>query len=610
MSEALRIWLRKTFVDTRKPTSSAASPSGVMPSDSQVGQTISPSGPSPAHANRSPRRAKAKASKTIAISGQKCSGSSKSAALTASLANRLQVLMASSGSTLFRLTWKERVTPSGRLIPALRGSVLRTSGKDSSSWPTPKASDGDRGGQAKRAQEGSRSNLVDSAKLATWPTPTASLATKGVRSHEGAIIEAMRKAGADLGAVASLASWPTPIVNDATGSKYSRDARGNVCLKLPGVAELASWATPSASEAGGTPEQFLARKMKSASQMGISLTSLSLQAKLATWGTPASRDWKDAGQEFETNQEMQQAAAAKTRLAGQAHLVASGKTLNGSIAETGSSGQLNPEFTLWLMGLSTEWEGSRPQAMPSSRKSQRRSSELSSTVRSTSEHSVQSNERPAMGEIEGGNEMANAARKSLLKSLSKASASGVGNNFKDGKYRLAIKKMALEDGFKGTRFQVTFTVMNSTKIAVQSKKTNEVLNVEPNPVGSDVDWMQVKLTDKDSAGPGNIRRLMLDLFGKKEITDEEYEETLAEMCDLDLETGDPLDEPQELAKGMVIDMETVRIVTAKNKIEIVATKWSHVEQTEADQARVKKWLEDLAAQQEVSAAEEAAEAAA
>jgi len=182
--------------------------------------------------------------------------------------------------------------------------------------------------------------------------------------------------------------------------------------------------------------------------------------------------------------------------------------------------------------------------------------------------------------------------------LKAAQASGVGNNFKDGKYRLAIKKMSLEDGFKGSRFQVVFTVMNSQKIQVQSALTGEILNIDPNPVGSDVDWLQM-LDEKDSPGPGNVRRLIMDLFGAKDLTDDEYIETLAEMADID-ENGDALKQPLELAKGMVIDMETVRIITKKNKKEIVVCKWSNVQQTEEEQGQVKAWLASVALQKEAA----------
>jgi len=49
--------------------------------------------------------------------------------------------MASLGSTLFVLTWKDAVTPSGHRICALRASARRTSDSASTSWPTPVAND-------------------------------------------------------------------------------------------------------------------------------------------------------------------------------------------------------------------------------------------------------------------------------------------------------------------------------------------------------------------------------------------------------------------------------------------------------------------------------------
>jgi hypothetical protein len=58
---------------------------------------------------------------------------------------------------------------------------------------------------------------------------------------------------------------------------------------------------------------------------------------------------------------------------GQALHTLSGMTLSGSPAQTESKGQLNPAFSLWLMGYPKEWLNYAPSATPSFRKSRRSS---------------------------------------------------------------------------------------------------------------------------------------------------------------------------------------------------------------------------------------------
>ena len=103
--------------------------------------------------------------------GRRGSGSSSSAALQQYLASRLPALTRWSGSTLFSLTWKERVTPSGLRICALRASVPRTSGSGFGSWPTPTTTDAIRF----PAYEFKTSNVTlnHAAQLAGWVTPSA-----------------------------------------------------------------------------------------------------------------------------------------------------------------------------------------------------------------------------------------------------------------------------------------------------------------------------------------------------------------------------------------------------------------------------------------------------
>lgn len=191
------------------------------------------------------------------------------------------------------------------------------------------------------------------------------------------------------------------------------------------------------------------------------------------------------------------------------------------------------------------------------------------------------------------------SRKELMEKLSKAPANGVGNNVRDGKYRFAIKKMGFIDGVKGTRFQTTLTVVNSQPIASVWLKTEKghtegtPVNGIPNPVGSDVDYLCVKLKETKSVGPGNIRRLILELFGKQDLPDDEYWETLQEATDTD-EEGNNLAIPLNPSKGMLLDGETVRTVTSENKVEIITMKWSHVPQDSYDQDLYAKWIDNVA----------------
>lgn len=206
-------------------------------------------------------------------------------------------------------------------------------------------------------------------------------------------------------------------------------------------------------------------------------------------------------------------------------------------------------------------------------------------------------------------------RAALMAKLAKARASGTGNNFRDGKYRLAVKKMGLEDGFKGTRFQATFAVVQSVKVPViglggkgsSSLEKGKVFDIIPQPVGSDVDWLAMDLDKDDQPGAGNVRRLIMDLFDKKDLSDDEYIETLAEMCDID-DNGDPLPQPLHLAKGMLLEMETVRKLTQKNGVEIVTCKWSHVPASSYDQDAVKNWIDTIAAQMAAAQAAVASQA--
>lgn len=219
------MYVQLTFWDTPNAISSPASASGPTPCAAPAGPTIDRSGPDPARANLSARQAKAQGLLTSGTCGQPSITSSASAALQSSLENRLRAVTQILGSTLYTLTWKPWVTPSGRSRFRLRASVPRISvtvctgwvtpttrdwkdtpgmvaqreGKDRvdqlprqaylCGWPTPQASDSTGGGQAKRAMGETRhgSNLNDFAMLATADSP-ARLTASGemlTGSHAG-----------------------------------------------------------------------------------------------------------------------------------------------------------------------------------------------------------------------------------------------------------------------------------------------------------------------------------------------------------------------------------------------------------------------------------------
>lgn len=154
--------------------SSPASADGPTPWLLQDGHLHDPCGLAAALANLSARQVRALGLQTSGISGQVGNTSSASAILQSSLESRLRVQL--SGSDLCAVTWKPWAAPWGSVISRPRAQV----------------------------------RTIDVIASSLWPTPTASLADKGVRSIAGAIKEAARKSGPDLAAQTAAALWATP----------------------------------------------------------------------------------------------------------------------------------------------------------------------------------------------------------------------------------------------------------------------------------------------------------------------------------------------------------------------------------------------------------------
>lgn len=153
-----------TLSDSISAISSPGSADGRLPCVAQDGQTAAPHGQHHAPANLSAQQAKEKGLLTSGTYGPPHIGLSASAALSWFLANNLAALTRTTGSTLYRLTWKPWAMPSGRLRFRLRASARRTRETALIGWPTPIASNGRGAGNFNRQGGGkpSDSSIISS----------------------------------------------------------------------------------------------------------------------------------------------------------------------------------------------------------------------------------------------------------------------------------------------------------------------------------------------------------------------------------------------------------------------------------------------------------------
>lgn len=262
-----------TFPDMSSAISSPESASGPTPCGKPDGPTTARSGRARAHANLSPRQAEERGLLTSGICGPTGFISSESAALTRSLVSRLRQRTALRGSTLYKLTWKQWTTPSGRCLFLLRASVPRKCASGLTSWPGPCA--------------------IEMNQTPEMVIKRKARLSKSTGVHRGPALP--------LGSAAHLASWVAPAARDwkdTPGMKTTRpDGRSRVD-QLPRQTQLASWGTPRVSSGkGGNPAQ--AGNGRSRLEDDIFLASHNCPARLTASGkmlTGSSAGMDNGGQ--------------------------------------------------------------------------------------------------------------------------------------------------------------------------------------------------------------------------------------------------------------------------------------------------------------------------
>jgi hypothetical protein len=178
---------------------------------------------------------------------------------------------------------------------------------------------------------------ISDSVFGSWPTPNAGPQNDGDTTWQSRQMDLKAKHGngtgfgMTLGQASQLTAWPTARDwKSSASNQHGINAR-----PLNEVARLASWPTATVHDAGRGGQS---KRATGETRHGSNLQDFAL---LASWAT-----------------------MSETVL---------GPISPGSPAPMEKRGQLNPAFSLWLMGYPPEWESCAQPATRSSRKSRRNS---------------------------------------------------------------------------------------------------------------------------------------------------------------------------------------------------------------------------------------------